>query len=364
MSATPVSIAMALAIVDEARAKDYSTGVIGLRGAPERALDVEVQHEGQLVRVRAAESALAMREVLAERDGADWLVVVTDRDDEDLGAGLLAHLVWQRLRSPDPWEAVRHRFAASGIDPALTQVPDSRELATGLLAAAPPGGWPAAPAGILTRNHAFSAVAAAHLDLESEAVDVLAVLRWTMRPGSVTAVATLRESMGDRLVDETLAWIARQAGSAAEPVLALLRQGDLTDVVPMGIVAELLTADLPAVPPTIPPPAILPAAGPPASRRAIHPPAVPPANRPGIPPPVVPPAAGLSASWRAIRPPAVPPASPAIPSPAVLLGAAFRWPAFRRAGRAYLRRSSLRRRPSRHRAPGPTGLGPPRAALG
>src|SRR5438045_4167635 len=107
MSATPVSASMALAIIDEARAKKYDSGVIGVRGMPDRAVTADLQHEGRTVRVRPAESALAAREVLAEHRDSDWLVVVTDRDDDDLGAGILAHFIWQRLRSPDPWEAVR-----------------------------------------------------------------------------------------------------------------------------------------------------------------------------------------------------------------------------------------------------------------
>ena len=233
---------MALAIVDEALQKDYASGVVGVRGAPDRALEADVQHRGQLVRIRPAESALAVREVLTEQPDGGWLVVVTDRDDNDLGAGILSHFVWQRLRSPDPWEAVRHRFSASGIDPALTQVRESRELAAGLLAAAPPSGWPAAPAGVLTRRHALAAVAAAHLDLERDGIDALSVLRWTMRPGSVAAVATLREVAGDRLCDETLVWLADQAGSASECVAALLRQGEIGEVVPMGIVSSLLVS--------------------------------------------------------------------------------------------------------------------------
>lgn len=233
---------MALAIVDEALQKDYASGVVGVRGAPDRALEADVQHRGQLVRIRPAESALAVREVLTEKPDDGWLVVVTDRDDNDLGAGILSHFVWQRLRSPDPWEAVRHRFSASGIDPALTQVLESRELAAGLLAAAPPSGWPAAPAGVLTRRHALAAVAAAHLDLERDGIDALSVLRWTMRPGSVAAVATLREVAGDRLCDETLVWLADQAGSASECVAALLRQGEIGEVVPMGIVSSLLVS--------------------------------------------------------------------------------------------------------------------------
>jgi hypothetical protein len=238
-AATPVSPSMVLAIVDEARSKKYQTGVIGLRGLPDRAADL--QHEGQTVRVRPAESALAAREVLAEHRDGDWLVVVTDRDDDDLGAGILAHFVWQRLRSPDPWEAVRHRFAATGIDPALTSHPRDRELAAALLAATPPTGWPAAPAGVLTRSHALGAVASAHLGFEGDTADVLGVLRWAMAAHSVVALGELRQGVGDLLADTTLDWIAARAGTASAPVRALLARGELADVAPLGVVLQLLT---------------------------------------------------------------------------------------------------------------------------
>ncbi|MBL8929409.1 MAG: BREX-2 system phosphatase PglZ [Kineosporiaceae bacterium] len=242
-AATPVSTAMVLAIVDEARSDRYryDRGVIGVRGMPDRAVAADLDHRGQAVRIRPAESALAAREALAEREGADWLVIVTDRDDDDLGAGVLAHLIWQRLRSPDPWEAVRNRFSANGIDPALTTLPHSRDLATALLAATPSSGWRAAPAGLLTRSHALGSVAAAHLSFAGDGADAITVLRWSTAPDSVTAVGALRHDIGERLADETLRWIAQRAGAAAEPVLALLAQGRLGDVVPMGVVLHLLT---------------------------------------------------------------------------------------------------------------------------
>ena len=98
------------------------------------------------VRVVPCVSALAVREALLERAAGQWLVVLTDRPDDDLGAGVLSHLVWHRLRTPDPWDAVRLRFAATGVEPALTAAADDREIAIGLLTAAPPAGWPPAPA--------------------------------------------------------------------------------------------------------------------------------------------------------------------------------------------------------------------------
>ena len=242
-TATPVSTSMLLAIVDEARAKNFETGVIGVRGLPDRALTADLKHEGSTVRVRPAESALAAREVLADHREGDWLVVVTDRDDDDLGAGILAHFVWSRLRNPDPWDAVRRRFSATGIDPLLTaDRTRSRDLAAALLAATPATGWPAAPAGVLTRTHALGAVASAHLGFEGEVADVLGVLRWSMSAESVAALGELRRDVGDLLADTTLDWIAQRAGVAAAPIRALLARGELADVVPLGLVLHLLTA--------------------------------------------------------------------------------------------------------------------------
>ncbi|MDG4838331.1 BREX-2 system phosphatase PglZ [Micromonospora sp. WMMD967] len=243
VATTRVSASMVLAIVDEARAKNYGSGVIGIRGVPDRAITADLQHQGQTVRVRAAESALAARELLGDHRDGDWLVVVTDRDDGDLGAGILAHFIWQRLRSPDPWEAVRTRFAATGIDPALTSRPDNRELATALVAATPQAGWPAAPAGVLTRTHALGAVAATHLGFDTDTADVLGVLRWSISAQSVASLGALRRSVGDLLADTTLDWIAQRAGSAAGPIRALLSRGELADVVPLGLVLRLLIAD-------------------------------------------------------------------------------------------------------------------------
>ena len=118
----PVSLSMILAMIEQASGSrfNYRDGVIGLLAQPDRSARADVQHNGQLVRIRPAESALAVREALTEHRDGDWMVILTDRSDEDLGDGIRAHLVWNRLRRPDPWGAVRHRFKATGIDPSLT----------------------------------------------------------------------------------------------------------------------------------------------------------------------------------------------------------------------------------------------------
>jgi len=243
-SLAPVSVSMILAMVDEAKSPryKYASGIIGLLAQPDRSIEEDLEHDGELVRVRVAESALAAREVLLDHHSDGWTVLVTDRPDLDLGVGVLSRLVWNRLRRPDPWEAVRTRFSATGIDPGLTG-PGSRELATALLAATPDGGWPAAPAGVLTRAHALSSVARTRLGLSGDVTDVVTMLRWSVLPAATTLVADLRADFGDALTDATLGWVANAAGVAEPPVRALMARGEIGELVPLGLVTHLLTDD-------------------------------------------------------------------------------------------------------------------------
>lgn len=239
----PVTASMALAMVEEASSSRYryTEGVIGLVGQPDPGARADIDRDGAVVRIRPAESALAVREALLEHCAGDWMVILTDRSDQDLGAGILSHFIWGMLRRPDPWEAVRHRFKATGIDPTLTTVPGNRDLATDLLAATPVEGWPAAPAGVLTRGHVMRSVARSTLGIASETIDLISVLTWSVLPSAVKDLSELRSGHGDQLTDAVLDWLAESCGAASGPVRALLQRGQLGDLVPLGLVAQLLT---------------------------------------------------------------------------------------------------------------------------
>ncbi len=228
------------ALLDAAGRARYASGVLGVRAQPRWPGSRAFTHRDKSVRVVPCESALAVREALTDRDRDQWLVILTDRSDEDLGAGIRAHLVGNRLRAPDPWAAVRTQFAATGIDPSLTSAVSHREIAVGLLAAAPAEGWPPAPAGVLTRDYAFAAVAAAHLGFTDPVVDLTSVLSWTAGPGLAVMITDLRELAGDPVADAVLAWAADRCGALSGPVRHLLRAGEGRDCVPVGLVAGLL----------------------------------------------------------------------------------------------------------------------------
>lgn len=245
-TATAVPTAVVRAMVEDATAHGYGPGrgdsptVIGIHGDPRATEAGELSHDGVPVHVRPCVSTLAAWELIRSHDPAHWLVLVTDRSEQDLGTGVLVRLVGHKLRTPDPWEAVRQQFAATGIEPALYADPRQIELARGLLDARPEAGWPPAPAGALTRTHALRAVAHTHLDLRARDLDALAVLDWTCAPGLAGRIADLRASVGDTLTDATLAWICSGAGAAAPVVTALVRRGEVADAVPIGLVLDAL----------------------------------------------------------------------------------------------------------------------------
>ena len=244
--ATRATLPVLKTLLDQARQKNYSSGVLGVRARPEWAGAAEFPHEGVPVRVVPCVSALAVREALLERADGQWLVVLTDRSDDDLGAGVLGHLVGHRLRTPDPWDAVRLRFAATGVEPALTGTAEDRDVATGLLTAAPPDGWPPAPGGVLTRDHALGAVAAARLGLTDPVIDATSVLAWTADPAVSARMADLRALTGDALAGAVLDWAAGRAGAAGSALRHLLRAGEARDAVPLGLVAGLLAGEVTA----------------------------------------------------------------------------------------------------------------------
>jgi len=238
----PASLPVIKALLDEAARKHFTGGVLGVRAVPEWSDAAQFEHNGVAVRVVVCPSALAVREALTERTPHQWLVVLTDRDEKELGLGITAHLTWQRLRRPDPWAAVQDRFSATLVDHRLVSGPHARELATGLLAATPPTGWPPARAGLLTADHVFGALASHRMGLGqiAEQPDLAAVLHWSARPDAAPVIANLRVTAGDPLVEALLAWLTERCGGCGQALGPLLREGRPGDAVPLGLIARVI----------------------------------------------------------------------------------------------------------------------------
>jgi len=259
---TGLSTAAIRAEINQVVAKGHGVAageprVLGLRHQPDPALADTFTHSVDrrdvTVKVVPCVSALAAREALVdharprkddEQGGSedDWLVLVTDRDETDLGAGIVGHLIGQRLRQVDPWLGVRMAFGATGIDRSLSKLPQDRLVAQGLLRVLGESSeWPAAPAGLLTLDHVGAALARRVLGMPEGTLDGVAVLRWASSgTESVSALAQLRRLGGDPLVEALLDWLAGRCGAAAAVVRAELREARPARLVPLGIAAHHL----------------------------------------------------------------------------------------------------------------------------
>jgi hypothetical protein len=226
------------ALVAKARGKNYRSGAIGVRARPRWTGPDTIEVDGGTpARVVPCVSALAARAALLDWDRSGWLILLTDRSDDDLGEGLLAHLVFQRLQLPSLWEAVRDRFQARQLDPLLVR--EDRQLAETLLAETPPQGWPPVAGGVLTRDVAWAALAERVLGLPRERLDALGLLEWTLDEVRVGSVARLPEPVRSGL----LGWLGDRTGDTGRCTIEVVRAGHGVDAAPLALAAALLASE-------------------------------------------------------------------------------------------------------------------------
>jgi hypothetical protein len=236
-----VTNAVVRALVDKARARPERGRVIGVRATPDPGARRDLSHEGETVHVVPCVSALAIRTALLDHQDDEWLVILTDRPEEDLGAGILGHFWGYRLMTPDPWDAIKQRFGATRLDRELATRYRRAAIAVGLLRISPVGAWPAAPAGVLSAAHAFGAVARERLGFTAATVDLQSVLSWSVGAGTAARIAGLRVDAGNELADAVLEWLAARCGDAEAPVRQLLFTGAAADLLPVGVAVGVLT---------------------------------------------------------------------------------------------------------------------------
>jgi hypothetical protein len=229
----------------KARTKRYRGGVLGLRAKPVWDGD-GFDYDGTPVTVVPCPSVLAIWEAIESRDDSQWTVVLTSIEDDELGDTVLAHLVDGRLITPDPWDALRGNFSASTIEPALYRSSNDRSLANGLLGLLSSRGYTPAPAGVLTQDHAMSAVARDVLQIVKSPdveVDGSAVLEWSRSHHAVDGLVRLQTEGGPELTEAFRHWLAGRSGRLAKPLSALLERNRIAELMPLGVVAGLFADD-------------------------------------------------------------------------------------------------------------------------
>ncbi|GAB2974951.1 BREX-2 system phosphatase PglZ [Streptomyces pseudoechinosporeus] len=208
--------------------------------------------EGRTAGVAVATSPLAVHELVLDhlagrRPGPAVLVVLTDREQNELDPAILARVHKLRIDTVDSWDVVREAFGARQIDPRLKDVNWAAEA---LLDATPPGGWPSVPGGWLSRQYALMALAQRRLRLGrydteggtrrpgDDRLDAQSLLHWSTRPGAPERLLGLRgperTGLTDFLGEED------QAGLAGRALLALVDAERGADAAAFGLVCAAL----------------------------------------------------------------------------------------------------------------------------
>lgn len=244
-------------LASESGLKPDKRRVVLLRAAPAWDGPDELSWgEQRRARVAAAPSPLGVYElVLAHQkpsaDGPEVLVVLTDREEAELGPDLLAKVHRQRVNAVDTWDVVREAFGANAPDHRLFE---ENWAAEALLDAAPPhGGWPKLAGGVLSRREALTALALRRLgigrydpDAESsrttadggDELDIHTLLRWSLTPGGPERLLALRTPERAGLV--RFLGEEEQAGRAGQALLALVTAEHGPDAVAFGLVCAAL----------------------------------------------------------------------------------------------------------------------------
>ncbi|MFJ6769405.1 BREX-2 system phosphatase PglZ [Kitasatospora sp. NPDC091257] len=225
-----------------------------LRAAPEWDGAAELGWgERRQARVAAAPSPLAVYELVLAHlapgaSGPEVLVVLTDREESELGPDLLARVHRERVNAVDTWDVVRQAFGAASADNRLLK---DNWAAESLLDATPPAGWPQLGGGVLARPGALASLALRRLGIgrfdpdraeqsgsAGSGLDVPALLRWSLTPGGPDRFLALRAperaGLASFLAEED------QAGLTGKALLALVAAEHGPDAVAFGLVCAAL----------------------------------------------------------------------------------------------------------------------------
>ncbi|MBF0098801.1 MAG: BREX-2 system phosphatase PglZ [Magnetococcales bacterium] len=225
-----------VAQVREILKKDPSARTIGIRAAGSWRGQEILKLGNHSLRIHHCLSVLAIREQLVlARHPSEVTVLLTSLEDASLGQDVLARLWRQQLFSIQSWRLVRDLFAVDEIDARLVK---QSWMADAILAAEPTGGFPVVPGRVLTAEFAWQLLLKRYLGFEQPYVDAIELARWAKSLERVETYLQAPPEFRQSLPD----WITQSAGEVGRLMLQVLELGHGKDLLPLGLVCQVVFA--------------------------------------------------------------------------------------------------------------------------
>lgn len=213
---------------------DDGARLLVLRAKPRWIGPDEITVGASRVLVRAAVSQLAALSALAGCRPDDYLVLLSDRDEQELGDAVMLRAYKQRVEAVDEWSTVAGLYDAQRLDPALVRA--GAWVPTALLEHQPLDGWPRVASGVVTADHALGNLLGAVLRLSLPVdLDLVGLLTALDVPESRAAWRATAEPLREGL----RAWAAGSLGASAAMALAAAARGSVS-VVAIGLALDVL----------------------------------------------------------------------------------------------------------------------------
>ena len=217
--------------------REKESRVLGVRSPIRRPWPEFIERNGRQFRVAWCESPLEVREALAGiEDASDArLLVITNLEDSQLGADVIARFPRGRLMAASRWDALRVAFSARDLDPRLR----GQDWLSDLLLERPPAaGYPPVPGGVLDLDTAWRFCLEHAVGLPDARADVAALLAWTAGEGNLDRFHALPQASRDKILEK----LGSEGGGAALLVTSALSAGHGSDALAIGLVCGVVFA--------------------------------------------------------------------------------------------------------------------------